>query len=87
MPEFAVMARTALAKRELHLQFLSAELVVFHIFNDAASLESRSAMARALLGVLDLWEPGDILIDAVTYLNLPLINFFPVHHTNRLLNK
>ena len=72
MPGTAAIATVALLKREAHLNMLSAELVIFHLFNTEASDESRARMARALVRHLSLWVPGEFLIDPVRY-SLPLV--------------
>ena len=51
---------------------LSAELVILHLFNREATEDSRAKMARALLGYLSLWTPGEILIDPVSQ-SFPLL--------------
>ena len=65
MPGTAAIATVALMKREPHLYMLSAEFVVFDLFNPEASEESRARMARALVRHLSLWVPGEFLIDPV----------------------
>ena len=72
MPGTAAIATVALLKREPHLHMLSPELVIFHLFNEEASEDSRARMARALLGHLSLWVPGGFLIDPVRD-SLPLV--------------
>ena len=76
MPGTAAIATVALLKREAHLKMLSAELVVFHLFNTQGSDESRARMARALLRHHSLWVPGGFLIDPVRYYLLLLNPFF-----------
>ena len=71
MPGTAAIATVALLKREAHLNMLSAEFVVFDLFNLEASDENRAKMARALVRHLSLWVPGGYLIDPVRY-SLPL---------------
>ena len=63
VPDLAIMAITALQKREQHLNFLSPELVVFHLFRGDATSQSRRDLAAVLLHNLDNWEPGEFLID------------------------
>lgn len=65
MPGTAAIATVALLKREAHLNMLSAEFVVFDLFNLEASDENRAKMARALVRHLSLWVPGEFLIDPV----------------------
>ena len=59
------IAEEALRKRDQHLFMLSAELVVFHLFNVEASEQERRKMANALLHHRPHWVPGDFLIDPV----------------------
>ena len=66
VPRMPEMARVALLKRESHLLMLAPESVVFHLFNPEASDNSRARMARALIGHLDQWIPGEFLIDPVS---------------------
>ena len=66
MPGTAAIATVALLKREAHLNMLSAEFVVFDLFNLEASDENRAKMARALVRHLSLW-PEEFLIDPVRY--------------------
>ena len=85
MPGTAAMATVALLKREAHLHMLSAELVVLHLFNSKASEDSRARMARALLGYLSLWTPGEILIDPVSR-SFPLFScLLPYSHLLRCI--
>ena len=66
VPRMPEMARVALLKRESHLLMLAPESAVFHLLNPEASDNSRARMARALIGHLDQWIPGEFLIDPVS---------------------
>ena len=61
-----MIATAALEKREHHLTFLSGELAVFSLFDPRLSSEERQEIATKLLSLLDDWEPGEMLIDAMT---------------------
>ena len=85
MPGTAAIATVALLKREPHLHMLAPELVVFHLFNEEASEDSRARMARALLGYLSVWTPGEILIDPVSR-SFPLFScLLPYSHLLRCI--
>ena len=73
MPEFADMAQAALEKRGHHLQFLSAELSIFELFNvnsATSSVESRRRLGAKLAELLPQWTPGNFLINSVSLLDL-----------------
>ena len=75
MPEFSLMAEAGLKKRGRHLQFLSAELSIFELFNvntATSSLESRRRLGAALAVLLPQWTPGNFLINAY---HVPDIDF------------
>ena len=57
-----VVAAVALQKRELHLNFLSPELVIFAIFDDQVPVVEREAMAKKLYSFRHQFVPGDRLI-------------------------
>ena len=59
------MATAALEKRELHLHYLSTEYVVFSLFDDTVPKEEKKEIAKAMLGFLPGWQPGELLIDEV----------------------
>jgi hypothetical protein len=68
MPEFTAMAQAGLEKRGRHLQFLSAELSFFELFNvntATSSVESRRRLGAALADLLPQWTPGNYLINPV----------------------
>ena len=67
-----IIATAALESRALHLHYLSAELVIFSMFDVNVCENERQEMARALLSFSSQWVPGDILIDQV---RLPGPNF------------
>ena len=67
-----IIATAALESPALHLHYLSAELVIFSMFDVNVCENERQEMARALLSFSSQWVPGDILIDQV---RLPGPNF------------
>ena len=63
--EIPLVATAALEKREHHLTFLSGELAVFSLFDLQLSIQERQEMATQLFTLLEQWEPGEMLIDAM----------------------
>ena len=67
-----VIAAAALESRTLHINYLSAELAIFSMFDCSVSVNEKEAMARTLLSFRHQWIPGEMLIDQV---RLPGPNF------------
>ena len=61
-----VIATAALESRSLHLHYLSAELVIFSMFDVTMWVNKRQAMANVLNSFIHQWVPGGILIDQVS---------------------
>jgi hypothetical protein len=60
-----ILATAALGPRTLHLNYLSAELGIFSLFDVGLWVNEREAMARTLLSFRHQWVPGEMLIDQV----------------------
>ena len=60
-----ILATAALESRTLHLNYLSAELVIISLFDVGVWVNEREAMARTLLSFRHQWVPGEMLIDQV----------------------
>ena len=61
-----IVSRAGLEQRERHLCYLCPEQAVFGIFDDRICDEEKRAVVDALMSYIHQWQPGEILIDAVS---------------------
>ena len=60
------VSRAAIEQRERHLCYLCPEQAVFGLFDDRVRDKEKRPMADTLMSYIHQWQPGEILIDAVS---------------------